>query len=69
MAIGFVIVAAGLAWLTQVTTTTDYWFLAVGFIIIGVGLALTTAPATGNILISVPPDKAGVEIGHERHHA
>ena len=60
MGIGFVILAVGLALLTQVTTTTEYWYLALSFVPIGVGLALTSAPATGNILTSVPVDKAGV---------
>jgi EmrB/QacA subfamily drug resistance transporter len=60
MAAGFVIVAGGLAWLTTVSTSTTYPNLVVAFVLLGTGLALTSAPATGNIITSVPSDKAGV---------
>ena len=60
MGVGFVIIAIGLAILTSVSTTTEYLVLAISFVILGIGLALTSAPATGNILTSIPVDKAGV---------
>ncbi len=60
MASGFIVVAGGLAWLTTVSTSTTYPNLVVAFVLLGIGLALTSAPATGNIITSVPPDKAGV---------
>ena len=60
MAAGFIVVAGGLALLTSVSTSTTYPELALAFVLLGTGLALASAPATGNIITSVPPDKAGV---------
>jgi DHA2 family multidrug resistance protein-like MFS transporter len=60
MAIGFVLVAGGLGLLTMVSVSTPYAHLALAFVLLGAGLALASAPATGNIITSVPADKAGV---------
>jgi EmrB/QacA subfamily drug resistance transporter len=60
MGVGFAVLAAGLALLTTVSTATSYPILALAFVVLGVGTALASAPATGNIITSVPSDKAGV---------
>ena len=60
MASGFILVAGGLGLMTLVSTSTTYPYLAVVFVVLGAGLALASAPATGNIISSVPSDKAGV---------
>ena len=46
--------------LASVSTSTTYPLLALAFVLLGVGLSLASAPATGNIIMSTPPDKAGV---------
>ena len=60
MGVGFGVLAAGLALLTTASTSTSYPVLALAFVVLGVGTALASAPATGNIITSVPHDKAGV---------
>ena len=60
MAMGLFITGAGLAVLTTASPSTGYAILAVAFVVMGAGAALVFAPATGNIVTSVPTDKAGV---------
>ena len=60
MGIGFAIMAGGLALLTSASTSTTYPVLALAFVLLGIGMALISAPATGNIMMSTPLDKAGV---------
>ena len=60
MAAGFFVVAGGLALLTFVSRAATYPELALVFVLLGTGSALASTPALGNIVTSVPPDKAGV---------
>jgi MFS transporter, DHA2 family, multidrug resistance protein len=60
MAVGLVIVAAGFAMLSTLTTGTPYLFMGAAFVVLGAGFSLTAAPATSEIMASVPLSKAGV---------
>jgi len=60
MAAGLGIVALGFAVLTTLTTDTPYLVIAAAFATLGAGMGITAAPATGQIMASVPPSKAGV---------
>jgi MFS transporter, DHA2 family, multidrug resistance protein len=60
MALGFVIVAAGFGLLTTLSTDTPYVVIAAAFAVLGAGMSIVAAPATGEIMTSVPLSKAGV---------
>jgi MFS transporter, DHA2 family, integral membrane protein len=60
MALGLVVVAVGFAVLTTLTVDTPYITIAAAFALLGGGMAITAAPATGEIMTSVPLSKAGV---------
>ncbi len=60
MAAGLGIVALGFAVLTTLTTDTPYLVVAAAFAVLGAGMGITAAPATGEIMSSVPLSKAGV---------
>jgi hypothetical protein len=60
MAIGLGTVAAGFGLLTTLTTDTPYLVIAAAFAVLGAGMSITAAPATGEIMSSVPLSKAGV---------
>jgi fucose permease len=60
MALGLGIVAAGFALLTTLSPDTPYVVIGVAFAILGAGMSITAAPATGEIMTSVPLSKAGV---------
>ena len=60
MAAGLGIVALGFAVLTSLTTGTPYLVVGVAFAVLGAGMGITAAPATGEIMSSVPLSKAGV---------
>jgi DHA2 family multidrug resistance protein-like MFS transporter len=60
MAVGLAIVALGFAVLTTLSTDTPYVVIAAAFVILGAGMSITAAPATGEIMASVPLSKAGV---------
>jgi MFS transporter, DHA2 family, multidrug resistance protein len=60
MALGLVIVAGGFGVLTTLTTDTPYIVIGAAFALLGVGMSITTAPATAEIMTSVPLSKAGV---------
>jgi EmrB/QacA subfamily drug resistance transporter len=60
MALGLAIVATGFGVLTQLSPDTPYVVIGVAFAILGTGLSFTAAPATAEILTSVPLSKAGV---------
>jgi DHA2 family multidrug resistance protein-like MFS transporter len=60
MAFGLAVVAAGFAVLTNLSLDTPYVVIAVAFAILGAGMSLTAAPATSEIMTSVPLSKAGV---------
>lgn len=52
--------AAGLAILATSGTASSPWTFEVGLALLGVGIGLTMPPATGAIMASLPPHKAGV---------
>ncbi len=52
--------AVGFGVLTTLTTDTPYLVIAAAFAILGAGMSITAAPATGEIMTSVPLSKAGV---------
>ena len=52
--------AAGLAILASSGTTSMPWVFEIGLGLLGVGIGLTMPPATGAIMSSLPPHKAGV---------
>ncbi len=60
MAVGLTVVATGLFTLSLLTTHSPYLHLALGLVLLGGGMALTTAPATGAVMESMPQAKAGV---------
>jgi MFS transporter, DHA2 family, integral membrane protein len=60
MALGLVIVALGFGVLTTLTTDTPYLVIAGAFALLGAGMSITAAPATSEIMTSVPLSKAGV---------
>jgi DHA2 family multidrug resistance protein-like MFS transporter len=60
MALGLGIVAAGFALLTTLSPDTPYVVIGAAFAILGAGMSITAAPATGEIMTSVPISKAGV---------
>lgn len=60
MAFGLVIVAAGFVILTSVGTNTPYLLIGGAFALLGIGMSFTAAPATSEIMTSVPLSKAGV---------
>jgi EmrB/QacA subfamily drug resistance transporter len=60
IALGLVIVAAGFGLLTRLTPDTPYLLIAVAFSVLGAGMSVTAAPATAEIMTSVPLSKAGV---------
>jgi DHA2 family multidrug resistance protein-like MFS transporter len=60
MAFGLAVVAVGFAVLTTLSTDTPYLVIAGAFALLGAGMSMTAAPATGEIMTSVPLSKAGV---------
>jgi EmrB/QacA subfamily drug resistance transporter len=52
--------AAGLAILATTGTASSPWAFELGLGLLGVGIGLTMPPATGAIMASLPPHKAGV---------
>jgi hypothetical protein len=60
IALGLVIVAAGFAMLTTLSPDTPYLVIAGAFAVLGAGMSVTAAPATAEIMTSVPLSKAGV---------
>ncbi|HEX6312937.1 MAG TPA: MFS transporter [Acidimicrobiia bacterium] len=60
MALGLTVVAGGFALVSQLTPDTPYLVIAAAFALLGAGMSVTVAPATGEIMASVPLSKAGV---------
>lgn len=52
--------AAGLLILATTATASQLWTLEAGLALLGIGIGLTMPPATGAIMSSLPPHKAGV---------
>jgi len=60
MALGLLVVAVGFAVLTTLTPGTPYLVIAGAFALLGAGMSISAAPATSEIMTSVPLSKAGV---------
>jgi EmrB/QacA subfamily drug resistance transporter len=60
MALGLAIVAGAFGLLTTLTTDTPYVVIGAAFALLGAGMSITAAPATSEIMTSVPLSKAGV---------
>jgi MFS transporter, DHA2 family, integral membrane protein len=60
MAVGLTTIATGMVVFSQLDVDSPYLHLAIGLILMGGGMALTTAPATGSVMESMPLAKAGV---------
>jgi Na+/melibiose symporter-like transporter len=60
IALGFLLVGAGMAVLAPVTPDTPYVVLAAAMVLLGAGMSITAAPATTSIISAVPMSKAGV---------
>lgn len=60
MATGLTVVAAGFAALSFLSPSTPYVLVGLSFALLGAGMSITAAPATGEIMASVPLSKAGV---------
>jgi MFS family permease len=57
---GLVLVAAGLAVISRVGTTSPYWLLAAGLIPLGIGMGAAMTPATAAITEGLPAAQQGV---------
>ena len=60
MAVGFAVLAITFLPLALVDTDTSYWFLLGPLVLAGAGLSLAMTPATNDIMIATPYDKAGI---------
>jgi EmrB/QacA subfamily drug resistance transporter len=60
MAAGLTTVALGLFSFSFLTTHSPYVQVAIGLVLLGSGMSMTTAPATGAVMESMPLAKAGV---------
>lgn len=58
--LGFVLMASGLAVMSQLDESSSYWWILTGIVPTGLGMALAAAPATADIVASMPEDKQGV---------
>jgi EmrB/QacA subfamily drug resistance transporter len=63
LTIGMVLVTAGLAIFTMVSTSSGFAPIAVAFSLIGVGMGLVIAPASNAIIGTLSPDKVGAGSG------
>jgi MFS transporter, DHA2 family, integral membrane protein len=60
MAAGLALVAGGLGVMSMLSPDTPYPVIAAGLALLGAGMSIAAAPATGQIMTSVPLSKAGV---------
>ena len=60
MGTGLILIAGGMLVMATLSPTSAYLSVAVALVLFGAGIALTTAPATGAIMESMPLAKAGV---------
>lgn len=60
LASGLAASALGLLTLARSGATSPIWAVELGLLLLGVGIGLTMPPATGGIMASLPPQKAGV---------
>src|SRR5262249_52745255 len=59
-AIGLLVAAGSLAWLTRLDLNSGYWELLVGLLPLGAGMGLAMTPATATITEALPSDQQGV---------
>jgi EmrB/QacA subfamily drug resistance transporter len=59
-ALGLVVAAAGLAWLSTLDAGSSYWPMLVGLVPLGAGMGLAMTPATAGITDALPREKQGV---------
>ncbi len=59
-ATGLMLLAAGLAVVAQLTTTSSYWPMAGGLIVLGLGMGAAMTPATSAITEALPSAQQGV---------
>jgi EmrB/QacA subfamily drug resistance transporter len=57
---GFALMALGLAVLARLDGGSSYWWVLLGIVPAGMGMALAAAPATADIVSSMPRNKQGV---------
>ena len=60
MGLGFAILALTFLPLAMVDTETSYWFLLGPLVLAGAGLSLAMTPATNDIMVATPYEKAGI---------
>jgi EmrB/QacA subfamily drug resistance transporter len=60
MAAGLVIIASAFVVLSLHTPGTSYFVIAIAFAVLGIGMSFAAAPATSEIMSTVPLTKAGV---------
>ena len=60
MAVGFAVLALTFLPLALVDTDTSYWYLLGPLVLAGAGLSLAMTPATNDIMIATPYEKAGI---------
>ncbi len=60
MAVGFAVLALTFLPLALVGTDTSYWYLLGPLVLAGAGLSLAMTPATNDIMIATPHEKAGI---------
>ena len=58
--VGLALMAVGLSVLSRLDTGSSYWWVLLGIIPVGMGMALAAAPATADIVASLPAEKQGV---------
>jgi EmrB/QacA subfamily drug resistance transporter len=59
-ALGLVIAAAALGWLSTLDSSSGYWVLALGLVPLGAGMGLAMTPATAAVTDALPREKQGV---------
>jgi EmrB/QacA subfamily drug resistance transporter len=59
-AIGLVVAAGSLAWLSRLGADSSYWPLLTGLVPLGLGMGLAMTPATAAITDALPPEQQGV---------
>jgi hypothetical protein len=64
---GMAVVSVGLLLTSRIEVADGYGTIATAMVVLAFGMALVMAPATEAIMGSLPPAKAGVGVGRQRH--
>jgi EmrB/QacA subfamily drug resistance transporter len=59
-ALGLIVAAGSLAWLSRLDASSGYWALLAGVVPLGAGMGLAMTPATSAVTDALPADKQGV---------